>query len=108
MEESILGIAVLREIPGCIMIGKVKSQNESGVYMTHLTMATSTGVHNLEAESVLTPAVLPLGEMGDGFGEACVSYVLYSNTILFSTVPIVENSPHKLVAKFLTYWDLES
>ena len=105
-DKDVMGIVVLRDIPSCVMIGKVISATPEGVTMSHLTMATTTGMEGSESESILTPAVLPLNEIGDGFGAECVSSVLLRNTIIYSAIPLVKDSKHRLVNKFVKFWGI--
>ena len=104
--KEFMGIVVLRDIPSCVMIGKVLSTTPEGVTMSHLTMATTTGMEGSESESILTPAVLPLNEIGDGFGAECISNVLLRNTIIYSAIPLVKDSKHRLVNKFVKFWGI--
>ena len=105
--KEFMGIVVLRDIPSCVTIGKVLDSTSESVTLNYLTIVTNSGQENLENVSILTPAVLPLNEIGDGFGAECISNVLLRNTIIYSAIPLVKDSKHRLVNKFVKFWGIE-
>jgi hypothetical protein len=98
-----LVILHLKGIADAYLVGVKLSQINSRLFIQYASMCTPTE----DNELMVTPAIVPLGMMGDSFGKEAVASVSFSDTILVTEINLVPDSPHKFVQEFVDFWGPE-
>ena len=55
----------------------------------------------------VTPAIMPLGLIGDSFGKEAITAISAADSLTTTYIDLVKDSPHKFIRQFVEFWGEE-
>ena len=99
-----LVVFTLKGIVDSYLAGVCKLRGSGEITMQYASMlalgSDATGIQ-------VTPAIMPLGLIGDSFGRDAFTCINTEDALTTTYIDLIKDSPHKFVRQFVEFWGEE-